>query len=416
MTNVAATLEAQLDSLSLRQLRLIADVSEAHGLQAYLVGGAVRDALLGLPVGDMDVVVAGLTPDFARHAAAALDARIAKRSQFNTFALDIGGRRIDIAMARQETYAHPGALPAVSPGTMEHDLARRDFTVNAMAASINAGSFGELLDPSDGQGDLRRRLVRVLHDASFRDDATRILRAARYAVRLDFSLEAETERLLKRDVAYLDAISAARLRHEFMRVLQEGRAVSTLEMLHRLGALQAVHPALRLDARTLAALGRAAEYDYADKPSLLLSILAYGMTADDRDAVIRRLRLPSHLARIMADTGFAKSRVQNDPSIREFSRSEIYLRLRPLDEAAILGCAIREHNSIAAQRLTLFINELRHIKPMLKGNDLLMLGVLQGPGIGALLHELLIARLDEQVSTRQDEIDFIQSYLSCTSC
>ena len=416
MTNVAATLKAQLDSLSLRQLRLISDVSEAHGLQAYLVGGAVRDALLGLPVGDMDIVVAGLTPDFARHAARALNARIAKRSQFNTFALDIGGRRIDIAMARQETYARPGALPTVSPGTMEHDLARRDFTINAMAASVNAGSFGELLDPMDGWGDLRRRLVRVMHDAGFQDDATRILRAVRYVVRLGFSLEAKTERLLRRDTAYLDAISAARLRHEFMRVLQEGRAVSTLDMLHRLGALQAVHPALTLEARTLAALRRAAEYEYADKPALLLSILAYGMTAADKDAFIRRLRLPSRWALVFRDTELAKSAVQDDPSIREFSRSEIYMRLRPLDEAAILGCAIREHNSIAAQRLTLFLNELRHIKPMLNGGDMLTLGVPQGPQIGELLESLLIARLDGQVSTRQDEINFIQSYLSRTSC
>ena len=416
MTNVAATLKAQLDSLSLRQLRLIADVSEAHGLQAYLVGGAVRDALLGLPVGDMDIVVVGLTPDFARHAARALNARIAKRSQFNTFALDIDGRRIDIAMARQETYTRPGALPAVSPGTMEHDLARRDFTINAMAASVNAGSFGELLDPMDGWGDLRRRLVRIMHDAGFQDDATRILRAARYAARLGFSLEAETERMLRCDVAYLDAISPARLRHEFMRVLQEGRAVTALEMLHRLGALQAVHPALMLDARTLAALGRAAEYDNTDKPALLLSILAYGMTTDDKDAFIRRLRLPSHLARLVRDTELAKSAVQDDPSIGEFSRSVIYARLRPLDEAAILGCAIREHNSIAAQRLTLFLNELRYTKPILTGNDLLALGVPQGPGIGTLLHELQTARLDGQVSTREDEINLVQSYLSCTSC
>ena len=208
MKNIAEILEAQLDSVSLRQLHLIADAARSHGVYAYLVGGAVRDALLGLPVGDIDIAVVGLTPDIAHSTAAALGGAIVKRSQFNTFALSADGRRIDIAMARQETYARAGALPAVAPGTVQSDLARRDFTINAMAASINAGSFGELLDPLDGQGDLRRRIVRVLHNASFQDDATRILRAARYAVRLGFTLEAQTERLLRRDAPCLDAISA----------------------------------------------------------------------------------------------------------------------------------------------------------------------------------------------------------------
>ena len=412
MTNIADILEAQLDPVSLRQLRLIADAARSHGVQAYLVGGAVRDALLGLPVGDMDIVVVGLTPDFARHAATTLDARIAKRSQFNTFALDIAGKRIDIAMARRESYARPGALPTVSPAvSIRDDLARRDFTINAMAASLDTDSFGELLDPMDGQKDLRRRLVRVIHDAGFQDDATRILRAARYAVRLDFSLEAETERLLKRDASYLNTISAARLRHEFLRLLQEGRAVAALELLHRLGALQAIHPALTLGDQVLAALNRAVDTDYADKPALLLSILAYDMTAADKAAFIDRLRLPSRLTQIIADTGLAKSRVRHDPSIGNMPRSEIYMRLRPLHEAAIMGCALTTSDANAARRLTLYLDELRHITPILNGDDLLALGVPQGPQIGELLHDLRNARLDGKTKTRQDEITFIKARL-----
>ena len=409
MANIAEILQARLDTVSLRHLRLVSQVAQSHGVQAYLVGGAARDALLNLPVGDIDIAVVGLTPDFAHDAATALHGEVVKRSQFNTFALSADDRRIDIAMARHETYARPGALPTVSPGTIAQDLARRDFTINAMAVSISASSFGELLDPMGGRGDLRRRLVRVLHDDSFRDDATRILRAACYSVRLGFSLEAETERLLRRDTPCLDAISGARLRHEFECALQEGRAVATLEMLRRLGALQSVHPALTLDARAIAALRRAAESDYSDKPSLLLSILTYDMTAANRANFADRLRMTSHWRQILIDTGLAKSRVQDDPSISEFSRNEIYMRLRALDESAILGCAIREDDSTAAERLTLYLNELRRIKPILNGDDLLALGVPQGPQIGELLQSLLIARLDRQVKTRQDEINFIQA-------
>ena len=415
MRNIAEILMAQLNELSLRHLHLIGEVADLRGVQAYLVGGAVRDALLGLPVSDIDITVVGLTPEFAHTAATALNGEIVARSQFNTFALSVCGRRIDLAMARHETYARPGALPTVVSGLMQQDLARRDFTVNAMAMSLGEDSFGELLDPFDGQSDLKTGIIRVLHDDSFRDDSTRILRAARYAIRLGFTLDTQAEFALRRDVDYLDTISPARLRDEFERVLEEGRAVSTLEMLHGLDALQAVHPALRLSARTLDALHRAENTDYADKPALLLSILTFGMTTSEKINLEERLRLTSGWAQVVRDTGLAKGRVQDDPSIDAFSRSEIYMRLRALDEAAILGCALSEGDNTAAQRLMLYLNELRHIKPVLSGNDLIALGVPQGPRIGELLHALLTARLDRQVETRQDEISFIQSSPSCPS-
>ena len=189
MTNIAPRLRAQLDSISLRQLRGIAAVAEIHGARAYLVGGAVRDALLGISVTDIDIAVIGMTSSLPRGVARALNGRVAAHSQFNTFSLTASGRHIDLAMARHESYTHPGALPTVTPGTMHQDLARRDFAINAMAVSLGEDSFGDLLDPFDGQSDLEDGTVRVLHDDSFRDDATRILRAARYAVRLGLTLE-----------------------------------------------------------------------------------------------------------------------------------------------------------------------------------------------------------------------------------
>ena len=409
MSNIANILEAQLDTISLRQLSAIGAVADSGGVEAYLVGGAVRDALLGLPVHDIDITVVGLTSDIAQNMADALGGVIVARSQFNTFAVDAPARCLDFAMARQETYQQPGALPTVSPGTLRQELARRDFAVNAMAVSLNAENWGELHDPLRGMNDLRDGVIRALHDDSFADDATRILRAVRYAVRLGFRLDANTARLAMRDTAYIGTISGARLRDEFMRVLREGRAVSILEMLHNLGALQAIHRSITLDARALAAIHRAAaDYD-TDKPTLLLSILACDLTAPDKADFIRRLRLPSRLARIITDTGLAISRVRHDPSIDVFSRSEIYMRLRALDETAILGCSLREENSIVGRRLTLYLDELRYIKPVLDGDDLIALGVPQGRHIGELLNDLLKARLDGHVKTRQDEIDFIQS-------
>ena len=411
MTNIAATLEAQLDAISLCHLRSIAEVARSHNLQAYLVGGVVRDALLGLPVADIDVAVVGLAPSFVRDTARALSGEIVARSQFGTFALDIEGRRIDLAVARCESYAHPGALPSVLSGTIEQDLARRDFTINAMAVSLNPGSFGELLDPFSGRRDLEAESVRVLHDASFQDDATRILRAVRYAVRLGFALESETERLLRRDASYLSTISAPRLRDELDRVLREGRAVSILEMLDGLDALRRIHAGVTLSPQTLRALRRAGQSDYTDKPALLLSILTYTMTESEKANFVERLQLNSRLRKTVLDTGLARVRVQDKTAVDVLQRSEIYMRLKDLDEAAILGCALSEDGSAAAQRLMLYLNELRHIESALKGNDLLALGVRQGPELGALLMALLEARLDGKIQTRQDEIDFVKAHL-----
>ena len=412
MTTIAETLEAQLDEVTLRQLRVIAEVAAERGLQAYLVGGSVRDALLGLTISDIDVTAAGATPEFAHAIANALGGEVVAHSQFNTFALNIADKRIDLAMARRETYAHPGALPTVSPGSMDDDLARRDFTINAMAVSINPASWGDLLDPFDGSADLRQSIVRTLHDAGFRDDATRILRAVRYAVRLGFTLDTHTRHLLRRDLTHLGAISGARIRHEFERIFRERRAVSTLDVMQQLGVMRVVHPALALDPHTLEALRRAADHPYADKTALFLSILAYGMSARDKAVFTERLRLTSRLAHVVQDTGAVRNWLQEfKRSTGEISRSEVYMRLREFSQAAILGCALFDDGA-ATQRLTLFLRELRYVKPILNGNDLLELGVPQGAQIGELLHDLLVARLDEKVKTRGDEISLVLARLN----
>ena len=156
---------------------------------------------------------------------------MAARSPFGTAKLRAGGIEMDLAAARTETYAHPRALPTVAPGDIDRDLARRDFSINAMAVSLGTETWGELRDPFEGRRDLDRGVVRVLHEGSFIDDATRILRAVRYAGRMGFRLEAETERLLKRDLAQLGGIGGDRVRRELARVFSEERARGTDELL-----------------------------------------------------------------------------------------------------------------------------------------------------------------------------------------
>src|SRR5437879_3022267 len=195
-------LSAQLPPAARAVFDAVCDHASRRGLRAFLVGGTVRDLLLDRLSLDVDIVIEGDAPALAREVAAATGAKLAKTTDFGTATLvsvgqgpspDPATRRarfsLDLATARAETYARPGALPKVSPSTIRDDLLRRDFTLNAIGLQLNGAAPGKLLDPTGGQADIRAGLVRVLDDKRFQDDATRILRAVRYESRFGFCLE-----------------------------------------------------------------------------------------------------------------------------------------------------------------------------------------------------------------------------------
>lgn len=405
MADIASILEGALTAGQRERLRVAARVGAEFNLRCWLVGGGVRDALLGLPVLDLDIAAVGATREFADAVAEALGGAVESESQFNTFRIGAGGERIDIAMARRETYARPGALPSVSPGMMADDLARRDFSINAMAASISEDAFGELLDPFEGERDLRRGVVRALMPMSFVDDATRILRAARYAKRLGFALEGRTEMMMARDATHLSGISGARIRGELERVFREERPAEILEALRDCGALRAIYPALDLPDDALAAIGRAAALDCDDRALLLVGALAYWTASGDRAGLVGRLSMSAAWARVVDDVGLVKSELDALAGA-EVRRSEIYDRLTGRHCAAIAACAACVDNERAVARLDLYGRELAGVRVALTGDDLLELGMAQGPVVGRLLGELLRLRLDGELGTREDELEY----------
>ena len=200
-------LEPALAAPDVALVQRIGEAAADAGVELWLVGGPVRDALLGRPVHDLDVTSEMPAAELGAILAARLDGAIRARSQFGTVKLRLGKRTIDLATTRTERYAKPGALPSVSPGDIRIDLARRDFAINAMALSLHPQRFGELLDTQGGTADIESRTLRALHERSFQDDATRLLRAVRYMARLAFQPEPETQRWLTRDLPYLDTIS-----------------------------------------------------------------------------------------------------------------------------------------------------------------------------------------------------------------
>jgi tRNA nucleotidyltransferase (CCA-adding enzyme) len=374
-----------------------------RGEQVYLVGGSVRDLLLGRAHVDLDVAVEGDAAGLARELAEARQGRLVTHQAFGTASVELASARVDLAQARAETYSRPGALPAVRPASIGEDLRRRDFTVNAMALSLTPPSAGTLLDPHAGRRDLERRLVRVLHDASFRDDATRILRAVRYEVRLGFRLEEETERLLRRDLSYLETISGARLRAELVAMFFEERTRHMFARCHELGILQVLHPCLRFDKTAESALARAREERAAPWDEVCLCLLCWHCDEQDVESMARRLALPKRYERALVDGVRLRERL---PELREQDAppSRIADLLDALTPAPVWALALRDEAELAAERARRFLSEWRYVQSFLGASALRRLGVPAGPELGALLRRLRAARLDGLTHDRDDEL------------
>ena len=318
VSNPTPLLDERLSPVQVRLLRAAADVSVRHGVELYLVGGSVRDILLGHRPVDLDISAAGATPKFASTLARELEGEVLERSRFGTAKLLISGGLIDLALARKESYPSPGALPKVEPGSVEDDLGRRDFTINAMAFSLAPNAWANLVDLFDGGRDLERGLIRVLHPESFVDDSTRILRAVRYAARLGFHFEEATERLLRRDLGYLDTITGDRLRHELERIFLEDRVEPILGLATELGVLSAIHPALALDETALANLQGVHAEPVAETALVYVSVLSYSVPTNQRPGLVARLNMDTRWARVVRDTGSVRDAFVHlrDPSIQ----------------------------------------------------------------------------------------------------
>ena len=298
--NLLTALRGRLSAPDQAVLDAAIRLAEGRAIALYLVGGSVRDLLLGREQLDLDIAVEGDAIDLAQ-ALAAADGRVAVHPSFGTASVKGAFFSVDLAQTRAEEYPHPGALPVVRPAPLDEDLARRDFTVNAMALRLTRPQAGRLVDPHAGRQDLERQAIRVLHDGSFRDDATRMLRAVRYEGRLSFRLEDSTARLLERDRRYLDTISGARLRRELLAMLYEESPHLLLTRCQELGLLAALHPSLEIDQRGVEALLRAPAERPAPWDEVCLCLLSWRSAEREVESLVERLALPRRHERALHD-------------------------------------------------------------------------------------------------------------------
>jgi len=217
-------------------IEIVGKIADEARVRAYLVGGPVRDKLLGKVNYDLDFVVEGNGIKFAEILNKELKGKLTAYRAFGTATIQLKGKRVDIVTARKESYKHPAAYPDVTPGTIKDDLFRRDFTINAMALALNRKNFGRLVDFYGGQKDLKKRVIRVLHDKSFMDDPTRIFRAVRFSVRFGFKIEPHTKILIKEALlaGFLGDVNKGRIKKEIELFLKEKNPGKCLKVFSKL--------------------------------------------------------------------------------------------------------------------------------------------------------------------------------------
>ncbi len=381
-------------------LDCITRIAHDSEFQAYLVGGPVRDCLLGVPTTDFDLTVVGDAVTVAKRLAADIQGRLTVHQRFGTATVTAGSLTIDLVTARRETYISPGALPDVEPGGIADDLARRDFTINAMAMPLPA-SIGNLVDPHRGRADLEAGLIRVLHPGSFLDDPTRILRAVRYAARFGFTIEPETARLMAEALAgrALSTLTGDRLRHELERILQEPNPAAPLRAADDCGALSAIHPTLTA--------GHLPEVEEPVTPLAWLATLIWPLSADEGAALSARVNAPSDWARLIRDTFRIRGIATALGSASK--PSEVCALLDGLAPDALRAAMIMA-GAPAANQIKSYLSDWWSVAPRLRGHDLLALGVPAGPGMGEALRELRRAHLDGETHSVRDEQELARKW------
>lgn len=416
ITDLADKIEKKLPTRLVGLIKSAGSLAAANGERLYLVGGAVRDLLLGKANLDIDLVVEGDAIALAQRLLESRPGKLTIHQRFGTAKLQWHRWSVDLTTARSETYARPGALPTVKPGSVADDLLRRDFTINAMAVELTPAGYGRLIDLYGGQNDIRGKLVRILHQNSFTDDATRIWRGLRYEQRLGFQLEADTLRLLERDIDMLDSISGDRIRYELECVFREQHPEKALMRAEELGVLAKLSPAFKSNSKSNSRLAeRFSKARRLSSPGLppagiYLALLSYPLSARQTEQLVAYLKLPKPLARTLRDTATIRTKLHElaDP---ELHPSAVYHLLDGYSPQALTANLLAGDSPRASGHIRKYLDKLRHIKPKLTGNDLIKLGMTPGPQLKELLNRLLDARLDGKVATKDDEERLVREWL-----
>lgn len=431
--NVSNIMRERLPGYIISLLEEIGRIADSLNYSAYIVGGFVRDLLLNVPNYDLDIVIEGDGINFARHLAKKLNGKTVEHKRFNTAIVILPDQtRIDVATARTEFYEYPAALPQVEASSIKHDLYRRDFTINAMAIKLNPAEFGLLYDYFGGKKDLKKKIIRVLHNLSFVEDPTRIFRAIRFEQRYNFHIEKHTKQCIANalDLEIFDQLGTQRAREELVLILSEPNPKKAIKRMHELNILSYIHPNLKLTPNLENLFDNVFEvkswYEQNESCSeknkqtkteiewwaVYFFALLDELNINDTEAVLKRFYIPKKVSK-----GIILIKQKIEKTIDELKKeevrapSQIYLLLKKFEPEETLLYLLAKSKNIGPEieeKIRRFLCEWRYIKLESSGDDLTELGIPPGPIYKKILNQLLLFKLDGKIKSKADELEFVK--------
>jgi len=398
-------------------------VAYSHNWPVYLVGGFVRDLILGVKNLDLDIVVEGDGIEFAEDFADKLKAGLIRHKRFKTATVTINPfLKVDIATARKEFYPQPASLPIVKSGTLKEDLFRRDFTINAMAISIAKKDFGRLIDFFGGRDALRHKEIRILHNLSFIDDPTRILRAIRFEKRYNFKFQVQTLAALKEAVRLkmLEKVGKQRLRDEMILILKETHPLRQIRRIQELADFGFIKPKLSLTLKNFKFIGALENeihwfkkaFPHHRQPETWLIYfmgLIDPLTIGEAKALCESFAFRREEEKIIsAYKKINKSFIRqlSSPKIRPY---DVFRLLEPLTYEIILSLKSKYKNLNFQKNIKKFLRDYDGAQLYITGGDLHRLGIAPGPVYQRILNKVLEAKLNGKVKTKKEELAMVMS-------
>ncbi len=419
--NIASMLKERLPRRIIGLFKEFGATADMLGYNVYLMGGLVRDVFLKRENLDVDIVIEGDGIKFAQEFAEHNDVRVRSHRKFGTAVLIFpDGFKVDVATARMEYYETPAAPPIVATSSLKMDLFRRDFTINTLAIKLNKRDYGTLIDYFGGQKDLKEKVIRVLHNLSFVEDPTRVLRAIRFERRFGFMIGKLTLALIKNAVSIncFEKLSGKRLFLELKFLLMEQRPIHGIERMNEFDLLQFISPEIQLTNSMRELLegirGVIAWFAllYLDEPYESWKVYWYGITSALDSNALRRLEKRMQMEdlenrKMIAQRVEAHSVLDQLYRLRENNNSGIYTLLSQYDTEILLFMMAMANNEKIKRLISYYITKLRDTKVQLMGRDLKDMGFSPGPLYKNIFNSLLEARLSDQVGSREEEIKFV---------
>ncbi|MDF1591716.1 MAG: CBS domain-containing protein [Desulfobacterales bacterium] len=423
--NIAKFMKERLSDRLLGVLKDIGEVAAELGVGAFVAGGFVRDLFLYRPNEDLDIVIEGDGIEFARKYAKMVGARIHSYRKFGTAVIIFpDGFKIDVASARMEYYKFPAALPIVEMSSIKLDLYRRDFTINTLAIQLNPGKFGTLIDFFSAQKDIKAKAVRVLHNLSFVEDPTRVFRAIRFEQRFGFAIGKLTSSLIENAVKmdFFKSLSGRRVFAELRLILAEENPTPSIVRLNEYNLLNVIHPRIRFDKELVDLFNSVKkaiswhdllflEESYM-KWAVYFMALIRNFDRKTSEAVCLRFELAPRYQQF-----FCKDRMEANRCLKwleqrkSISNSLLYQKLCGFKVELILYMMAATRYERVKKHISYFYTHLRPVQISITGKELKEMGLEPGPIYREILYAVRYARLNGQLKSRSDEIEFVKDYV-----